>query len=233
MQSIATPKYGEYLGEYRMRLVLAFTTCASVFALTTAANAQTMAPASPEQAPATTNTGNGQDDANTGANQSSSDIVVTASKSSSQRVVEAPLAIQAITGAELTEKNIRSADSLITAIPGASQSEQLGEFLRSYSIRGSGTGGGIGDTLIGYYLDETPYIIPNAQFAPQPRLLDLDRVEILRGPYGTLYGAGAMGGTIIYHTKSPDLNDITVDAEAYVAATNSASKAGYGLAGAI
>ncbi|AEG50235.1 TonB-dependent receptor [Sphingobium chlorophenolicum L-1] len=218
-----------------MRLALALTTCVSVMALATAANASA---ADARSAPVV-NTGNGQKEADTDAAQSATeitdiaDIIVTASKSSAQRVVEAPLAIQAISGAQLAERNIRSADSLITAIPGASQSEQLGEFLRSYSIRGSGTGGGIGDTLVGYYLDETPYIVPNAQFAPQPRLLDLDRVEILRGPYGTLYGAGAMGGTIIYHTKNPDLNKMTVDAEAYAAATKSASKAGYGAAGAI
>lgn len=198
-------------------------TCVSAIALATSAAAQTAPP------PATA-AGDADESRNARLND---DIIVTASKSSAQRLVEAPLAIQAISGEELAGRNIRNADSLITAIPGASQSEQLGEFLRAYSIRGSGTGGGIGDTLVGYYLDETPYIIPNAQFAPQPRLMDLDRVEILRGPYGTLYGAGAMGGTIIYHTKNPDLSKFTADAEAYVANVKSASKAAYGFAGAV
>lgn len=210
-----------------MRLKHLLTCCSSFVALTGAAHAQQVSSPANAQSPAAPQIPSEQTPEN------SADIVVTASKSTAQTVLQAPIAIQAFSGAELAAKNIRSVDTLIAAVPGAAQGEQLGEFLRTYSIRGSGTGGGIGDSLIGYYLDDTPYIIPNAQFAPQIRLIDLDRVEVLRGPYGTLYGAGAMGGTIIFHTKDPSLTRITADAEGYVGTTQGAHLPNYGTAGAI
>jgi outer membrane receptor protein involved in Fe transport len=203
-------------GEISMRLTLLLACCTSLTALSGVAYAQqTTAPASGE------------------VQADSDEIVVTASKGSEQTVLEAPLAIQALSGEQLAERNISNLDGLITAVPGASQGEQLGEFLRSYSIRGSATGGGAGDAVVGYYLDDTPYVIPNAPFAPQPRLIDLDRVEILRGPYGTLYGAGAMGGTIIFHTRNPDLQDFTADGETYVGSTRGTHEPNYGVAGAV
>ncbi|WP_371765599.1 TonB-dependent receptor [Massilia sp.] len=160
-------------------------------------------------------------------------VVVSASKARPQILVESPMSIQAFTGKELASKNITNIDALVTAVPGASQGEQLGEFIRAYSIRGSGAGGGIGDAMIGYYIDETPYVIPNAQWAPPLRLLDIAQVEVLRGPYGTLYGQGAMGGTMIFKTKSPDLKKVTGDAETYIANVEGSSKLSYGAAAAV
>ncbi|WP_449405817.1 TonB-dependent receptor [Massilia phosphatilytica] len=143
------------------------------------------------------------------------------------------MSIQAFTGKESVSKNITNIDALVTAVPGASQGEQLGEFIRTYSIRGSGAGGGVGDALVGYYIDETPYVIPNFQMAPPIRLLDIAQVEVLRGPYGTLYGQGAMGGTMIFKTKNPSLNKITGDVETYIANVDGSSKLSYGAAAAV
>ena len=62
------------------------------------------------------------------------------------------------------------------------------------------------------YIDETPVAIRTLPAAgpaasPHPRIFDLDRVEVLRGPQGTLFGSGAMGGAIRYITPQPGLND--------------------------
>lgn len=187
----------------------------------------------PVQPPATANAADAARPAaavDTGAAQQ---VVVSASKSRPQIVVEAPMSIQAFTGKELAGKNITNIDALVTAVPGASQGEQLGEFIRTYSIRGSGAGGGVGDALVGYYIDETPYVIPNFQMAPPIRLMDIAQVEVLRGPYGTLYGQGAMGGTMIFRTKNPDLKKVTGDAETYIANVDGSSKLSYGAAAAV
>jgi outer membrane receptor protein involved in Fe transport len=70
-------------------------------------------------------------------------------------------------------------------------------------IRGISSGT-TGDGLVGYYVDETPFGIPNLQLSPPGRLLDVSRVEVIRGPSGTLYGQGSMGGTIKVVTAKPD-----------------------------
>lgn len=214
-----------------MRLKLSLVSCVSVVALTAQVQAQTVL--QPEQATNATATATSAGTDTPADQGSSADIVVTASKTGAQTVATAPLAIQAISGDELAAKQITTIDNLITAIPGASQSEQLGEFIRSYSIRGSGSGGAIGDPLIGYYVDEIAYATPNAQFAPGIRVTDIDRVEVLRGPYGTLYGQGAMGGTIIFHTKDPSLTRYTGGAEAYISAIRSAKDPSGGASAAL
>ncbi|HEX7694930.1 MAG TPA: TonB-dependent receptor [Sphingomonas sp.] len=161
------------------------------------------------------------------------DIVVTASKTGAERLNRVPQAIQAFTGATLKERNIRDGADLIQLIPGASQAQEIGAGYRIYSFRGSGAGGPIGDGLVGYYLDDTPFGVPNNQSAPPINYFDLDRVEVLRGPQGTLYGQGSAAGTIIYHTKNPDLENVTEAGEAEISTTRDASKINWRAAAAL
>jgi iron complex outermembrane receptor protein len=74
-----------------------------------------------------------------------------------------------------------------------------------YEMRGLSAGGGTAAT-VGFYLDETPLsanaVALNGRTVIDPDLFDLNHVEVLRGPQGTLYGSGSMGGTI----RSPPIN---------------------------
>ena len=64
-----------------------------------------------------------------------------------------------------------------------------------------------GSATVGLYLDDVPITVTNLyNGAVEPRLFDLDRVEVLRGPQGTLYGASSMGGAIRFISNQPDLN---------------------------
>lgn len=161
------------------------------------------------------------------------EIVVTATKVGAQELSKVPMAIQAFTGQALLEKGISDAKDLMELIPGASEQSEIGAGYKIFSFRGSGAGGPVGDGMIGYYLDDTPYGVPNNQSAPPVQYFDLDRVEVLRGPQGTLYGSGSMGGVIIYHTKTPDLTHLMVDAEVDSSKTDDAGRLNYKTAAAI
>ena len=79
------------------------------------------------------------------------------------------------------------------------------------SIRGIASTGGAGTT--GIYLDDSPIQMRALAFNPDealPKSFDLDRVEVLRGPQGTLFGAGSEGGTVRYITTQPSLTKTTV-----------------------
>ena len=161
------------------------------------------------------------------------EIVVTASKVGEQSLSDVPMAIQAFTGESLASKGIREAKDLIELIPGASEQSEIGAGYKVFSFRGSGAGGPIGDGMIGYYLDDTPFGIPNFQASPPIQYFDLDRIEVLRGPQGTLYGQGSMGGAIIYHTKSPDLSKVKLEGEVGSSKTAEAGDMNYRVAAGV
>ena len=70
-----------------------------------------------------------------------------------------------------------------------------------------------GDAPIGYYLDELPFSLVGNTQVPDVRTYDLERIEILRGPQGTLYGDGSIGGTIRILTYEPNLDEFSGSAE--------------------
>jgi iron complex outermembrane receptor protein len=161
------------------------------------------------------------------------EIVVSATKVGEQSLSDVPMAIQAFKGETLVNQGIREVKDLIELIPGASEQSEIGAGYKVFSFRGSGAGGPIGDGMIGYYLDDTPFGIPNFQAAPPIQFFDLERVEVLRGPQGTLYGQGSMGGAIIYHTKNPDLSKFTLDSEVATSKTAEAGDMNYRVAAAV
>lgn len=174
-----------------------------------------------------------QEAAETPASSEISEIVVTALKSGEQQISRVPVAIQAFSEETLKDKGVRDGGDLISLIPGASQAQEIGAGYRVFSFRGSGAGGAVGDGMVGYYLDDTPYGVPNFQAAPPVQYFDLERVEVLRGPQGTLYGSGSMGGTIIYRTRSPSLDHVTAQLESELSTTENASDPNYRIAGAV
>jgi len=160
-----------------------------------------------------------------------SEIVVTASKTGAQSLQSVPLAIQAFDGEELKERNITTIGDLVSAIPGAAEGFRQSNGSRFYNLRGNVTQNG--DSPIGYYLDDAPFIVTNFGIAPPVRFLDIDRVEVLRGPQGTLYGQGSSGGVFIFHTRDPDLDKIEYAFEAEGSQTRGAQGTNYGFAGAV
>jgi outer membrane receptor protein involved in Fe transport len=155
--------------------------------------------AAPLSAPAQTAT------ANSGGLE---EIVVTANKLNAQKVLDIPASIQAISGDTLQNISAAGIMSIAGAVPGLSI-QDLGPGDKKYVIRGINS---TGDATTGVYYGEAVISGSNADdgggFEPDIRLYDLNRVEVLRGPQGTLYGASSMSGTIRFIPNSPDLNNL-------------------------
>ena len=136
------------------------------------------------------------------------EIVVTANKLNAQRVLDIPVSIQAISGDSLQRAGSSAFIDIAGQIPGLSV-QDLGPGDKKYVIRGINS---TGDSTAGIYYGEAVISGSNADdgggFESDIRLYDLDRIEVLRGPQGTLYGASSMSGTIRFVPKSPDLNDL-------------------------
>jgi iron complex outermembrane recepter protein len=144
------------------------------------------------------------------------EIVVTAQKrTESERTV--PISITALSGDALNAQHIADFMDLSRTVPGLSLTSQGSPGLNNLELRGvSSQAGG---STVAVYIDETPVSTPHVQAAfsgtTEPDFLDIDRVEVLRGPQGTLYGASSMGGTIRYISRQPTTDgfDATTDAD--------------------
>ena len=142
------------------------------------------------------------------------EIVVTAEKRDST-VQKTPISMTAISGADLQQRGISDFHSAAQEIPGISM-KTSGPGQTEFEMRGLDATGGFSPT-VGFYVDDAPLTAPaqaaQGKVVVDPDLYDLNRVEVLRGPQGTLYGAGSMGGTIKLVTNAPQLNTFAVSGQ--------------------
>jgi len=150
------------------------------------------------------------------------EIVVSAEKREST-VQETPISLSALSGADLQNENITNLEDLAAAVPGVSM-RTAGPGQTEYEMRGLTSAGGSTAT-VGFYVDETPLsasaVALNGRTVIDPDLFDLNHVEVLRGPQGTLYGAGSMGGTIKLVTNQPELGKYDAAADLNTSYTES------------
>jgi iron complex outermembrane recepter protein len=162
-------------------------------------------------------------DATAGADSAASpqlqEIIVTAQKRT-EDIKDIPFSVSAISGAELLEHHVADYDDITRTVPGISFQAGPGPGLDNIEIRGVSSTSG--SATVGIYIDEVSVTVSNSQYdgAVQPKLFDLDRVEVLRGPQGTLYGASSMGGTIRFITKQPDLNSFSASVSTDLSVTH-------------
>lgn len=130
------------------------------------------------------------------------EVVVTAMRRE-QNLQEVPSSISVMEASTINAKAAQDYRDYLTTVPGINFTEgNLGQTL--VTIRGVSDGLGATSPLTGIYFDETP-VTQSFVGTFDPNVFDLDRVEVLRGPQGTLYGASAMGGTVRLVTNKPDL----------------------------
>jgi outer membrane receptor protein involved in Fe transport len=138
------------------------------------------------------------------ADATGGDIVVTAQRRE-QSLLKVPLAISAISGQGLTTKGITNSAQLATAVPNLQVNSAYGNTQPNFSLRGVSVANEYNSNQaspIGVYMDDV-YLA--SRTAHGMGLYDLDRVEVLRGPQGTLFGRNTTGGAINFITKQPTL----------------------------
>jgi iron complex outermembrane recepter protein len=134
------------------------------------------------------------------------EVLVTANKRE-ENTKDVPVSIGVIDGQAITALHIENLEDITRIVPGVSfaahNNGPNGAGQDNITIRGVSST--VGNPTVGIYIDEVPIItITGYQGDAEPRLIDIDRIEVLRGPQGTLYGASNEGGTIRFITKEPD-----------------------------
>ena len=158
------------------------------------------------------------------------EIVVTASRRG-ESVLNVPYNITAVTGDQLETLGVNDTSALIRMVPGLNtfdEGPRTSGNRNNLSIRGlnASTLGNeddnprIGQATVSTYVGETPVFFPL-------KLVDLERVEVLRGPQGTLYGSGSVGGTVRYIPKKPEFESFGFTANIESSVTHEADKLGY------
>ncbi len=150
------------------------------------------------------------------------EIIVTANRRV-ESVNRVAASVAALDQAALDKQGIRNFTDIVAQTPGLSFAPPSTFQPANIAIRGVRST--VGGATTGIYIDDTPIQARNT--GPQnagdalPTIFDLDRVEVLRGPQGTLFGSGSQGGSVRFISPTPDLNDVKAYARAEITSTDS------------
>ncbi|MBL8650853.1 MAG: TonB-dependent receptor [Sphingopyxis sp.] len=163
--------------------------------------------------------------------ESESDIVVTAQKRE-QLLIDVPQSVSVVSGDALENIQATSFADYLKLVPGLQLNQTTPGFGRLV-IRGVNTGG-VAST-VAVYQDEMTFgsssgLVNGAILAGDFDTFDIERIEVLRGPQGTIYGASSMGGVLKYVTKKPDTGAFEVRARGSVEATKGGDESFLGSA---
>lgn len=164
-----------------------------------------------------------------------SEVVVTAQKRT-ELLQDVPVPVTAISGATLLDSNLTRIEDFYTSVPGlnVTQDDLLGT--SRLTIRGLSTGG-FSNPTVGIIVDDVPYGsssgVASGYVAPDIDPSELARVEVLRGPQGTLYGASSMGGLLKYVTVDPSTDALSGHLQGNVNTIHNGDGAGYGFRAAV
>lgn len=155
--------------------------------------------------------------------RNSEDIIVTATRRS-ERLQDVPLSVTAFGQEQLDELGIVGYEGIAQNTPGIVINRPTQNF-NNFTARGINTNGysaGL-QSAVAIYIDELPISANGNSTILDPNLYDVERVEFLRGPQGTLFGSNSLAGAMRIITKSPDLDDFEASASVDLGLTGSNS----------
>ena len=138
------------------------------------------------------------------------EIIVTASKRQ-ESVLDLPISVSAIDAQQLERKGVKDLEELSRSVPGLAVTPAGENEPKRFILRGIGPAFGTAAT-VAVYVDDTPITIGTN--SPDLKLFDVERIEVLRGPQGTLFGSSAMGGAIRYVAPQPSFDEFGGSAKA-------------------
>ncbi len=138
-----------------------------------------------------------------------------------------------LSGVQLDRANFSGVGEALNTVPGVASTEHYAGGAH-ISVRGVAAGSPVfdGSSPIAYYLDSVPFGFVRTAVAPDANAYDMQRVEVLRGPQGTLYGATALNGVVRVLTAAPDLEEFEFKARTSASSTEDGG-ANYRADGAI
>jgi outer membrane receptor protein involved in Fe transport len=159
------------------------------------------------------------------------EIVVTATKRE-EKLKDVPTAVSVLSASKLAEQHIVDVEDAIRNVPSVAFSTTGGEGQDNISIRGVSSN--VGSQTVGIYLDDVPLLITNSyNGVTVPKFLDMARIEVLKGPQGTLFGAGSEGGTIRFISNLPKFNTYEGSVQFDISGTEYAGSPNYDFQGVV
>jgi iron complex outermembrane recepter protein len=158
------------------------------------------------------------------AQQDSSEIVVTAQRRQ-ESLTKVPISIAVMTGAALDTSSAEGVVEALRSVPGVTTSQYFQGGGSGVTVRGVTANAPTlnGSNPVSYYLDTVPFSFVKSAIAPDSNAYDLQRVEVLRGPQGTLYGASALNGVVRVLTNDADLSKVDFKARGALSYTQEGS----------
>ncbi len=161
-----------------------------------------------------------------------SDVVVVTATKREMDAREIPGSVTALTGGQLSERGARGLGDAIAITPGAVLNTFEPGFT-SVTLRGissGSTGNSIGQEATGYYINDVPLTDPTISIlVPDIDNFDVGDITVLRGPQGTLFGSGALGGVVNYRATEPDLTAFSAKVDASVEGLSQSDELGGSL----
>lgn len=161
------------------------------------------------------------------------EITITAQKRS-ESLSKVPMSVSAYDSAQLEQQGIKTFADIARITPGLNLSVPATGLGGDPQITIRGIVASAGAATTGIYIDDTPIAVrPDLTASnPFPKIFDLDRVEVLRGPQGVLFGAGSEGGTVRFITPQPSLSEYSGTAHAEGSVTDGGAPS-YEVGGAV
>src|SRR5262245_21745842 len=138
-------------------------------------------------------------------------VTVTAQKRD-ESALKVPISLTVVSGDLIDKVPVGGASDILSRLPGIAIYQYPVGGGSQVTIRGVTAAGAFaeGASPNAYYLDGVPFSLINSAVVPDSDIYDLQRIEVLRGPQGTLYGASALNGVVRVLTNDADLNDFDI-----------------------
>jgi outer membrane receptor protein involved in Fe transport len=168
----------------------------------------------------TTNLAQGADSKNDQQRGNIEEVIVTAQKRE-ERLQDVPISISVLGGESMERGDIAGLNDALRTVPGIAGYESSQSGMSKFSIRGVTSNPSLfnGSSTVGYYFDDVPFSFVRFPVSPDAGTYDLQRVEVLRGPQGTLYGANSLNGVVRVISNDTNLDRFQLSTRAGGATT--------------